>query len=483
MSRRDFAFVLAVFATYCAFATFVPPFDDEFYYWCWSESLQLSYYDHPPMTAYLIRAATAVFGNTLFAVRLPACVSTAFVFGVILALSKPKRIVPWLLVTPVFSFGAVIVTPDTPLLMFWAAYVYWLVKVHERMNVAERDGGIPLHLWLVGGLILGCGVLGKYTTGLAVPAGFLAFALAGRWRAWMAGYVLHGLVAFLVASPILIHNIRHDFVPILYQWKHSMGTIDPGLKRFGEFLGIQIVLAGTMPFVLLPWVIANGRRLAADPRLRVCLCFYGFPILFFLYKATRGPLEGNWALVSYVAFWPLAAEWYESARGRTLWRWSVPAAFLIPAGAMLAGAIHLVRPLPFIPPINDRLLRQAEKYEIAKQIKKDWDASPEKLPVYTDTYQWVAILRFCGVDAHQIDGLTRPSHFTQGRREHYTDVPRGYLLWDGDPWHVLAERPDRKRLPMDGIQEPTIEKIYPMKVRETLVAGYILWKYETKAKP
>lgn len=479
MSRRDLALVLAVFAAYCALATFVPPFDDEFYYWCWSESLQLSYYDHPPMTAYLIRAATAVFGNTLFAVRLPACVSTAFVFGVILALSRPKRVAPWLLVTPIFSFGAVIVTPDTPLLMFWAAYVFWLVKVHERMNLEERDAKIPLHLWLVGGLIFGCGVLGKYTTGLAVPAGFLAFALAGRRRSWFAGYVLHGLVAFLVASPILIHNIRHDFVPILYQWKHSMGTTDPNLKRFGEFVGIQIVLAGTMPFALLPWVFLNWRRLAADPRLRVCLCLYGFPILFFLYKATRGPLEGNWALASYIAFWPLAAEWYESARGRTFWRWAMPASFLIPAAVMAFAAVHLVRPFSFVPPMNDRLVRQAEKYEIALQIKRDWDALPEKLPVYTDTYQWVALLRFCGVDARQIDGLSRPSHFTQ-RREHYTDVPRGYLLWDGDPWHVLAERPNRKLLPMDTLKEPTIEKIYPMKVRETLVAGYILWKYEAK---
>ena len=316
MTRRDCAIVAAAFLAYCLFASFVPPFDDEFYYWCWSESLQLSYYDHPPMTAYLIRASTAVFGSSLVALRLPACVASAFVLGVILALSKPKSIAPWLLVTPPFCFGAVLITPDTPLILFWAAYLAWLVCVHERFNTNTPDGGIPLHWWLVGGLILGCGVLGKYTTGLAVPAGCLSFLLAGRIRAWIAGYVLHGLVAFLVASPILIHNIRHDFVPILYQWKHSMGTTDPNLKRFGEFVGIQIVLAGTMPFVLLPWVLANARRFAADPRLRVCLCLYGFPILFFLYKATRGPLEGNWALVSYIAFWPLAFQGHTRAAGR-----------------------------------------------------------------------------------------------------------------------------------------------------------------------
>lgn len=471
--------VIVAMAAYCAMTAFVPPFDDEFYYWCWSESLQLSYYDHPPMTAYLIRAATLVFGNSLFALRLPACLSTAIVLAVILAISRPNRIAPWLLVTPLFSFGAVIVTPDTPLVMFWATYLFWMVKVHERFDHTQRDGGIPLHLWLVGGLLLGCGVLGKYTMGLAVPAGFLAFLMAGRLRSWLAGYVLHGLVAFLVASPILIHNIRHDFVPILYQWKHSMGTIDPSLKRFGEFVGIQIVLVGTMPFVLLPWVLVNARRLALDPRLRVCLCMYGFPILFFLYKATRGPLEGNWAIVSYIAFWPLAAEWYERVRHRVFWRWAMPASFVLPALAMTFACVHMVRPLSIIPPMNDRLMRQALKYDIARQIRADWEAMPERLPVYTDTYQWVALLRFCGVDARQIDGLTRASHFTQ-HKEHYTDVPVGYLLWDGDPWHYLPEAPNRKRLPMEMLREPTIERIYPLSIRGTMVAGYILWRYERK---
>ncbi len=480
MSRRDVFFVLAAFLAYCGLTMVVPPFDDEFYYWCWTESLQLSYYDHPPMTAYLISASTAIFGHSLFALRLPACISTAMVLAVIMALSRPKSVVPWLLATPLFSFGSVIVTPDTPLLMFWAGYVYWLVKVHERMNIAERDGNIPLHYWLVGGLILGCGVLGKYTTGLAVPAGCLAFLMAGRIRAWIAGYVLHGLIAFLVASPILIHNLRHDFVPLLYQWKHSMGTVDPNLKRFAEFVGVQILLFGTMPIVLLPWVLRNARQLQQDPRLRVCLCMYAFPILFFLYKATRGPLEGNWALVSYVAFWPLAAHWYERVRHVRFWRFAMPASFIVPALAMSFGVIHLVRPFTFIPPVQDRLLRQSEKYKIAQQIKADWDAFPEKNPVYTDSYQWVALLRFCGVDARQIDGLTRPSHFTQ-RPEHYTDVAKGFVFWDGDPWHFDPRQPNRHLLPMDRMQEPVPLRVYQLKIRDTVITGYILWQYETKS--
>jgi len=95
------------------------------------ERLQLSYYDHPPMTAYLIRASTAVFGNTLFAIRLPAVVSTLTVLAVIGYLTRPRSLLPLVVCTPLFTVGAVIVTPDTPLLMFWALYLVWLVKVHS----------------------------------------------------------------------------------------------------------------------------------------------------------------------------------------------------------------------------------------------------------------------------------------------------------------------------------------------------------------
>jgi 4-amino-4-deoxy-L-arabinose transferase-like glycosyltransferase len=503
VTRPPVLAALAVFAAYCAVAPFVPPADDELYYWCWSETLQWSYYDHPVMTALMIRAATTVFGDTLFAVRLPACVSTAVVFAVTLSLTRPRAVAWWLLATPLFTLGAVIVTPDTPLLMFWALYVLWLVAVHQRLGgrdpspqppprsgegeqnlkpesatavaaplpVGEGLGRghgtspIPVTMWLLGGVLLGCGVLGKYTTGLAVPAGFVAFLLAGRPRRWLGGYVLHGVVAFLVASPILIHNVRHDFAPLRYQWEHSMGTTDPSLKRFGEFVGLQILLFGTMPLVLFPWVLANARRLAADPRLRVCLCLYGLPYAFFLYKAARGPLEGNWALASYVAFWPLAADWYGRVRASRGWRIAAPLSFGLPAAAVVLVAVHLVHPLPVIPPLHDRFTRQADKFVLAARVADGVRALPERLPVYTDTYQWVALLRFHGVDARQVDGATRPSHFTQ-RPERVSDSDRALMFWEGPP-----------PPPFDAGGRRELVAEYPLVTRGRLLAPFMLWRY------
>jgi dolichyl-phosphate-mannose-protein mannosyltransferase len=42
---------------------------DEAYYWMWSRSLAASYYDHPPMVAYLIRIGTSLFGDSILGIR------------------------------------------------------------------------------------------------------------------------------------------------------------------------------------------------------------------------------------------------------------------------------------------------------------------------------------------------------------------------------------------------------------------------------
>ena len=65
--------MLAVIATMvalrCLVARHVDLETDEAYYWLWSRHLAISYYDHPPLIAYLIRLGTALFGDTVFGVR------------------------------------------------------------------------------------------------------------------------------------------------------------------------------------------------------------------------------------------------------------------------------------------------------------------------------------------------------------------------------------------------------------------------------
>ena len=473
--RWFFVLLAGLGVVYAALAGWAPMHDDELYYWCWSKELQLSYFDHPPLTALMIRASTELFGDTPFAVRLPACIATLTVLGVVGWLTRPRGILFATVFTPVYTFGAVMMTPDTPLLLFWSLYLAWLVAVHQRLTPGE--GVEPKRVgwlwWVGGGLILGCGILGKYTTGLAVPAGLLSFALIGvsGFRRWAAGYAVHLAVAFTVASPILVYNLQHGFEPLLYQWSHVNEQKAVGLKPLGEFVGTQVLLTGALPLLLWPWLFWRFRTLAADPRLRVCACLYGLPTAFFTIKAATGPLEANWALAGYLAFWPIAASWFTGLdalpfKWRMLCKWGGRLTFLAPGVSVAFLGAHMVHPLPIVPANSDRVSRMPERQKMAEALNEYLHARGEPLPVYTPEYQTVALLRFHGVRAEHEPDITRPSHFTQagGRM---TDHPAVYYFsnFPLPPGHA------------DGFAKPVLVQEFPLVVRGEGYDTYKLWVY------
>ena len=302
------------------------------------------------------------------------------------------------------------ITPDVPLLMFWALYLLWMVKLHERL----ASGPPPrLWYWVLGGLILGCGVLGKYTMGFAAVFGSCSFLLAGNWRRWLGGYLLHALVSMAAASPILFFNMQHDFVPIRFQWEHVMDSAEPGFFPFFEFVGVELLLFGSYPFIVFGWGLWHGRSLLAVPRLRVCACLFLLPFGYFLYKSTRGHLEANWPFPCYIACWPLAAELCRRMWESRLWRRLTALGFALPLGATLVLLIHDIEPIPLLPAENDRSTRQWEKMAVMRTIAADLRATGYTGRIYTTTYQLVSLLRWHGIDAEQQDAVLRPSHFTE----------------------------------------------------------------------
>ncbi|HMO25806.1 MAG TPA: hypothetical protein PKB10_06010, partial [Tepidisphaeraceae bacterium] len=69
------AFVVLGFVAHLLYLTINCPIDlsgDEAHYWDWSRQLDLSYYSKGPVVAYIIRASCAIFGDVMWAVRLPA---------------------------------------------------------------------------------------------------------------------------------------------------------------------------------------------------------------------------------------------------------------------------------------------------------------------------------------------------------------------------------------------------------------------------
>ncbi len=408
-------FILAAF--HLVLSGLLPPTEDELYYWTWAKNLQLSYYDHPPLVALLIRISISIFGDNIFGIRFFATGFQFIIFFLVGSITPGKKVLGLVLLTPVVLFGSVLMTPDVPFLLFWTLYLFWLVSINKSFSQwgddpvsrVYRPSPIYWEQWLWGGILLGLGLLSKYTMVLAIPCSLFVLWTKYRLRSWFRGFVGHLFIALVVSLPILIFNWRYQFAPLQFQWSHSLAQ---GTGVFTDFLGSQILLLGSLPFLMLGWVLLLRKDLCSNSDYQVCFYFFVLPILFSLFQAAKTHVEANWAFMSYVAFWPMAQFLLNRNSIKLLDYLLLGLGFIPPLVVSVLLAIHLVYPLKWVTPEKDRIGKQAALYELTKTIQADLEANDKKEMLFLPTYQLTSYFKFLGLQSEQLFPLGRASNFT-----------------------------------------------------------------------
>ncbi len=278
---------------------------DEAYYWVWSKALAGGYLDHPPMVALWIRAGTAVAGDTALGVRLLGPVST--LLGTLLLARAAEDLVPGrragvaagvlLNATLVLGAGAVVMTPDTPLLFFWTAALAALARLLRTGRPAW---------WLAVGLACGLAMDSKYTAallGLALAVWLVAVPQARRWlgcwQLWAGG-----VLALAVFSPVLAWNAEHGWASLAKQGGRTGDWHPSEAVRFlAELAAGQVGLATPGVALVLAvgvWRAWRGARGGA-PAAGLLACAVLVPAAVFLQHALGGRVQANWPAVSYPA--------------------------------------------------------------------------------------------------------------------------------------------------------------------------------------
>lgn len=433
----------------------------------------MSYFDHPSLVAVLIRISTAIFGASPFGVRFFSTIISTTIIVTLSTLVSRRQLLTAALFTPLFLWGGVLMTPDTPLLLFWTLYLLWTIDVVKRLSewgddpIARvyRPSPVSIVHWAVGGVLLGLGMNSKYTMVFA-PLCLWVCLWRFRLSAWIKGFLLQGGLGLLLFTPVLIFNARHGFEPILFQFRHGLSSDTVAFRFFGEFLTTQILVVGLMPMWMILWQLLRFREVLDYPLVRVSSAFFTIPFLFFLLQAARGKVEGNWVFLAYISFWPLAQLLLDHASFRRETGFLVTLSFVPCLLVSLLFAVHLVVPLKWVRPAQDRIgkLRSQEVvfHTVAEKVH-----APE-LPVFATTYQNVAQFRRAGVQALQLPGYARPSQFTLD-----TTDPCGFdRLW------LLQE--------VDDVPPPVYcfsgrqSTPYPLIVRNETVHTYYLVQYSHK---
>ena len=387
-ARISLALIVALILLRAVMAGLLPLSADEAYYWLWSQHLSPGYYDHPPAIAWLIRAGTALFGDTPFGVRFAGLVlslpASWFVWqSAALFLKDENRAALAALLfnlTLMISVELLAATPDMPSVVASAAFVYFLAKVQQSGNG---------RWWLAVGVAAGLGLLSKYSA-LFLGLGTLLWLLVdGRQRKWLATVwpYLGGAVALLIWAPHLVWQAQHQWMTFAFQFGR-VGGGEFTLKYLGEFLGAQLGLATPLIFLLMVIGLWRASRRGSDTLVLAVLVWTC--VAYFLQHSLHDRVQGNWPCFLFPALAILAADAF-SVTGKARWL-SFAAA---PLAALLLLLTYAQAQFGVIPLKKDPLARiLGRNFQPVGDVVEALTRARVADAILTTDYETTAWLRF-----------------------------------------------------------------------------------------
>jgi Dolichyl-phosphate-mannose-protein mannosyltransferase len=276
-----------------------------------AHDLKLSYFDHPPLSFWIVHTFIPLLGDGR-ALRLPFIALFAGTSWMLFLLTRQ-------LFGPAAGFWAVLslnlsafftlaggwVLPDGPLMLCLLAAAYTIA----RFLFDENEPPSQWSTWVVAGLLIGLAGLSKYHAALFV-IGLLIYVVSSPKRRRLLGNAamwLGAIVALAVCMPVFVWNAQHHWASFVFQGGRAFGNHFPKIGQFLTNLGGQIVWM--FPWIFVP-IITSGylalRRGRADDRSWFCLCLGAPPIILF----TLVPLWGDrglphWQMPGWLMLFPV----------------------------------------------------------------------------------------------------------------------------------------------------------------------------------
>ena len=302
--RQVVALIIGSLLLRTAFAGVLGLGVDESYMVAAGRTLAFGYFDHPPISWWIVWGTTHLLqSESELVVRLPFIllfgITTWLMYRVASRAFGPRAGL-WCAVALNLSpmFGVTTgswVLPDGPLMAALAGMSLCF------LTALEADGRRAWTFWTATGLCAGLAMLSKYSAAMPM-AGALGYLLtSSRHRSWLRRpepYVA-GLVALLAFSPAVLWNMQHHWASFAFQGARATGS------RFRPLAPLTVLSGETL--FLLPWI--------------------GIPLFAVLVRSVwRGPQDWRgwmfaWLAAPAIVFFPAVAIW---SSGHVLFHWAAP---------------------------------------------------------------------------------------------------------------------------------------------------------------
>jgi 4-amino-4-deoxy-L-arabinose transferase-like glycosyltransferase len=405
-----------------AIAAGFPITGDEAFFYQWGVRPAWGYSDHPPMVGWLFAVLHRISDEPLVLRSVTLLVTSVIGLGLVDAL---RRILPAERVASAWMAGAVylalpwswlfvLVTTDTPLLLFMALSAW----AYVRANAAPSSSA---GWYALAGVLLGLAFLSKYFAVL-LGVGYAVHILGWRRDRWWA-------LALVVAASLPLSAINVAF-NATHGWTNVMFNVFNRNEGGHWNLKTPAVYAGMVAYLFTPWLLWQAGRassasgVSANSR-RALAVLWLFPIVLFAVISLRRTIGLHWVLGFVPLFVAWAALFLEAPALRRSWRWnvwlSVPHLLLV---AALAWA-----PLSWWQPakLYDRLVFTRETPALTAALKANL---PPGATLMARTYNPAAVLAFSYGQYVPVFGVGR-HHARQD------DQIIDFRTYDGQPLRIF----------------------------------------------
>lgn len=315
---------------------------DEFLYFAMGDHLEWFRMQFPPLIAVVAHLSREIFGDAVWAARVPAAIAGASILGVMLWLARRLGGRAWALVVlslasisaPVFVRSSVLMHPVV-FDQLWATLAFAaliLAAVEEEPR-----------WWILTGVAFGLGALTKFSVAFYVfAAAVVALSiapvrrqLATRWP-WLGA-----AVACVLSTPSVAGQVAHGW-PFILQMQSLRGE---QLERVSAlaFLAEQPLMLGGAALLLPLGVIAAARRdRAAQVACVLLLSILGVMLVL------HG--KGYYAGPAYPVFFVTSVVWFERAAAQRRATALRATRIVLPVTVAVAALLLLPLGIPLLAP-------------------------------------------------------------------------------------------------------------------------------------
>jgi 4-amino-4-deoxy-L-arabinose transferase-like glycosyltransferase len=452
-------FVLAWAALLVAkavFASVLPLFGDEAFYWQEGRHLAWAYSDLPGFTAWLARVGVAVGGDTLLGLRWPFLLLGAAVPWLAVRIARREWgdaagwQAGWLaMLVPLSGWLGTLALPDVPLVLACLLALDAVASLLRRVSA-----GALLELTLA----LSIGALTHYRFAPAIVAGLVGLLLLPRGRVLLAQPPVWGALAIGVLAwlPVLLWNRDHGGSGLEFQllerhpWRlHAGGVLWPFVQALAVATpGLFVLALATARALALRW--RAQRDDAAGLFLGIgAVSVGGYFLLSFFTDTER--VSFHWPLAGWLALLcaapPVFARWRPWMRNATM------------SLALAGHAALLVALIAYATPSLRASLAETRGYpdnfagwtEIAAVVHQAQRVLPKDTRVVADNFMLGAQLGFAtgNPDLPVLDHPLNHKHGRAAQLREWGLERQGAKDLGPMPWLLVVEdsaRPLKERL-------------------------------------